>query len=401
MDRPCAIASVARARFALVAGDPGQPHGRHGPTREILLRGGAPAGQRNGAAAPAPGAAAAAAAKTNAADILARTTQALQSVQAMQKAASNLSHGPNNAGLNPNGGGLLPNVPNGLTPGGLVVDPGVPANPSLWQGASLPKQTTNGSQTFVSINQFSPQAVLNWQTFNVGRTTTVQFDQDAGGNQTSQWIAFNKVNDPSGLPSQILGSIQANGQVFVVNRNGIIFGGTAQVNTHAFYASSLPINGNLITSGLLANPDQQFLFSSLPIAAGPNGTPAFTPPAPYGSDYGDVTVEAGAVLSLPPPPRPTSAVGSSSSDPTSPTTAPFPHRMDRRFWPRAGKWASMPIPAPIPRCVAWMHVGAIVGTPVECSQRSWDGDQQWDHPGNRGRRDDHHRQNRAAIGGHR
>ena len=217
----------------------------------------------------------------------------------MHAAARNAASG-SNLGKNPANGLQLPNVPDGLTPGGLQVDPRVPGNPALWQGAKLPVQSTSNGQTLVDIQQTAPQAVLNWETFNIGRHTLLTIDQNFGGSQVSQWIAFNIVNDPSGVPSQILGSIQANGQVYVVNRNGIIFGGTSQVNTHALIASSLPINVNLINSGLLNNPDAQFLFSALPIPTGQHGTPAFTPdPLPAGQSYGDVTVQPGAVLTSP------------------------------------------------------------------------------------------------------
>src|SRR6202040_1108308 len=102
--------------------------------------------------------------------------------------------------------------------------------------------------------------------------------------------------------------------------NGIIFGGSSQVNAGALVASALPINTNLIQRGLLNNPDYQFLFSALLLTPGTNGpTPAFDPGAatpgmapsqtPYdpagtgasGSSYayGDVTVQAGAQLAAP------------------------------------------------------------------------------------------------------
>ena len=201
-------------------------------------------------------------------------------------------------------------MPNGLTTGGLKVAPGVPANlaqptasenPALWTGAALPTQTTANGQTNVSIVQTSQQAVLNWQTFNVGRGTNVTFDQTAGGAVATQWIAFNKINDPSGVPSQILGSINAVGQVYLINANGIIFGGSSQINLHTLVASALPINDNLIARGLLNNPDNQFLFSALPLPSGTNGTPAFTPGPTNtpGGFYGDVTVQAGATLTSP------------------------------------------------------------------------------------------------------
>jgi filamentous hemagglutinin family protein len=218
--------------------------------------------------------------------MLARTTQALASVKQMQLAARALANsGPNN---------LLPGLPSvpvnsyGQT-NGLVVAAGVPAdllnpspseNASLWSGASLPVATTataSGVTTqTVAIKQTQEQAILNWQSFNIGKNTVLDFDQTAGGADVAQWVAFNKIG-VTGSPSQILGSMNAAGQVYLINPNGIIFGGSSQVNAYALVASSLPINNNLIGLGLLNNPDTQFLFSALPIPSGANGTPSFTP----------------------------------------------------------------------------------------------------------------------------
>ncbi|HVS52042.1 MAG TPA: filamentous hemagglutinin family protein [Opitutaceae bacterium] len=240
--------------------------------------------------------------RTSALDTLARTTQALQAVQAMQAAARSLAaSGANNLGLDANHPGrTLPNVSDGLGAGALQ-----PIDVSAWQGANAPTQATSGGKTTVTVAQTAQQALLTWQTFNIGKNTTLAFDQSLGGADVSSWIAFNQIDDPTGVPSQILGSIQAPGQVYVLNQNGIIFGGTAQVNTHALVASSLPINDNLVARGLLNNPDQQFLFSALPVNAGANGTPAFAPPVantPSGLP-GDVVVQSGAQLSSPTTPE--------------------------------------------------------------------------------------------------
>jgi filamentous hemagglutinin family protein len=243
----------------------------------------------------------------NSRDALARTTRALQGAKAAQEAARKAAiRGPANLGFNPNdilrgaagNPARLPNVPNGLAPGGLQVDPRVPAdlaNPeagedgSLWTGAQLPTQKQAGGRTIVTIKQTAQQALLNWETFNIGKETTLKFSHNGG----SKWIAFNKVNDPSGVPSQILGSIRSPGQVYVINRNGIIFGGSSQINVRGLVASTLPINPNLIQRGLLNNPDAEFLFSALP-------TGSFTPEAlPEGARYGDVIVQKGAQLTSP------------------------------------------------------------------------------------------------------
>ena len=237
--------------------------------------------------------------RTNALDKLARTTQALTAVQSLQNQARAIAAAAskNNLGLDPNHPGkMLPNVPNGLTTGGLQVLSG-----GIWSGANAPKQTVANGQTVVNIKQTSADALLQWQTFNIGKNTTLNFNQSAGGDSVGKWIAFNEIKDPSGSPSQILGSIQAQGQVYVINSNGIIFGGASQVNVHALVASSLQINENLISRGLLNNPDDQFLFSALAQPAGSNGTPAFNPATPLtpNGENGDVVVQQGAQISAP------------------------------------------------------------------------------------------------------
>ena len=258
---------------------------------DILRGGGIPSAPVRSAGGNEAGAVQAATARANAQDALARTSQTLAAVQQLQLQARAAAATQNSAG------GGLPVVPNGLGAGALKPT----TNASLWTGANLPTQTTSdASRQVVTVKQTTQQALLNWDSFNVGRETDLVFDQSAGGAIKNQWIAFNKVNDPTGVPSQILGSIRAEGQVYIINQNGIIFGGASQVNTHTLVASSLPLNENLVNRGLLNNPDSQFLFSSLPQPAGANGTPATAPPAPpVGGRIGDVTVQAGARLFSP------------------------------------------------------------------------------------------------------
>ena len=87
-----------------------------------------------------------------------------------------------------------------------LAGPGV-ANPvTTWVGANTPTQTTSGNSTIVTIQQTQAQALLTWSSFNVGANTTLNFNQQPG------WLAINKVNNPSGVPSQILGTINAIGR---------------------------------------------------------------------------------------------------------------------------------------------------------------------------------------------
>ncbi|WP_186162732.1 filamentous haemagglutinin family protein [Burkholderia gladioli] len=159
--------------------------------------------------------------------------------------------------------GAASNVPNGLAPGGLQVAAGAssdPNNPVLWINASAPAQSVDANgHVSVDIQQTAQNAVLTWQTMNVGRQTTLSFDQ-SGGTQTNganNWAVLNRVIDPSGRPSQILGSITAQGAVYVINRNGVLFGAGSQVNVHSLVASSLDL--------LNMNDYNQTLLNQVPV----------------------------------------------------------------------------------------------------------------------------------------
>ncbi|WP_246792191.1 filamentous haemagglutinin family protein [Burkholderia perseverans] len=141
----------------------------------------------------------------------------------------------------------LSNVPNGLAVGGLQVAPGASSstsNPLLWVNANAPTQSVDGSgHVTVDVQQTAQNAVLTWQTMNVGRQTTLNFDQSGGtqSNGANNWAVLNRIVDPSGAPSQILGNITAQGAVYVINRNGILFGAGSQINVHSLVASSLDL----------------------------------------------------------------------------------------------------------------------------------------------------------------
>ena len=101
-----------------------------------------------------------------------------------------------------------------------------------WTHAEAPKSSTENGRSTVTINQTADRAILNWQTFNVGRDTTVDFRQQA------EWAVLNRVNDPAGRPSQIQGQIKAPGTVLIVNRNGVVFDGASQVNVRNLVAAA-------------------------------------------------------------------------------------------------------------------------------------------------------------------
>ena len=91
-----------------------------------------------------------------------------------------------------------------------------------------------GTATNMTITQASQNAVLNWQSFNVGAGESVRFLQP-----NSSAVALNRVLGAD--PSSILGSLTANGRVFLVNPNGILFGKGASVNVGGLVASTANI----------------------------------------------------------------------------------------------------------------------------------------------------------------
>jgi filamentous hemagglutinin family protein len=215
--------------------------------------------------------------------------------------------------------GKLPNglsIPNGLKPGGLeVYNPTgqVTASgnvPITWSGvSSLAETRANASDSAaatVNVIQGQQSAYLYWNKFNVGPQTTLNFHlaENLKANP-GQNIAFNKVMSPSS-PSHIFGKIKADGQVYILNQNGILFHNGSAVNTRSLVASTLPINENLAGSatkagrGIANNPDYQFLFSALEVPAGKNGpTEKFTPQVFNSGKVGNVVVERGATITSP------------------------------------------------------------------------------------------------------
>ena len=87
----------------------------------------------------------------------------------------------------------------------------------------------------LNINQGTDRAAIDWQSFNVGQGNTVNFNQPSASS-----IALNRVLGSD--VSVIQGAINANGQVFLVNQNGILFTPTAQVNVGGIVASTQSIS---------------------------------------------------------------------------------------------------------------------------------------------------------------
>ncbi len=100
--------------------------------------------------------------------------------------------------------------------------------------------TTSGNTTV--ITQSTPKAVINWQDFSVAAGGTVQFAQP-----DKQSIALNRVIG-SGA-SVIDGTLSANGQVWILNPNGVLFGQGSQVNVGGLLATTADITDDAFVAG--------------------------------------------------------------------------------------------------------------------------------------------------------
>ena len=122
-------------------------------------------------------------------------------------------------------------------------------------GAALAANLPTGGQVVsgvVNINQVdannmivtqgSHSAIVNWESFDIG--------QDAFVNVVQPNVDASMLARVEGInPSEIYGSLSANGHFYLVNPNGILFGENAQINIYSFIASTLDITDTDFLSG--------------------------------------------------------------------------------------------------------------------------------------------------------
>ncbi|KAG8149240.1 two-partner secretion domain-containing protein [Burkholderia catarinensis] len=105
--------------------------------------------------------------------------------------------------------------------------------------ADISKSADNKSML---IHQKSDKLLTNWWTFGVARDERVSFQQP-----TDKSIALNRVIGPH--MTEIQGKLDANGRVFLVNPNGVVFGKGAQVNVGGLVATTRNISDEDFLNG--------------------------------------------------------------------------------------------------------------------------------------------------------
>jgi filamentous hemagglutinin family protein len=96
----------------------------------------------------------------------------------------------------------------------------------------------------LNIHQSTDRVIINWDSFNIGQGATTQFYQPGSGS-----LAVNRVMSKGSDPTQILGSLKANGRVMVLDRNGVFFGASSRLDVGGIIASTGDINDSAVMSG--------------------------------------------------------------------------------------------------------------------------------------------------------
>ena len=106
----------------------------------------------------------------------------------------------------------------------------LPSNGKVVAGAA----TISTANNTMTINQSTQRAVINWDSFNVGKNAQVNINTPGSNAAT-----LNRVTGTAA--SQIDGALHSNGQIVLVNQNGVVFGRGAQVDAAAVTASTMNI----------------------------------------------------------------------------------------------------------------------------------------------------------------
>ncbi|MFY4788168.1 GLUG motif-containing protein [Aliarcobacter butzleri] len=115
---------------------------------------------------------------------------------------------------------------------------GAPSGGTVVSGNATISQNANTT----NINQSSNKAIINWQDFSIKSNETVNFNQPNVNSITLNRVIGNE-------KSIIDGALNANGQVWLINSNGVLFGKNAKVNTAGIVASTKDISNEDFNKG--------------------------------------------------------------------------------------------------------------------------------------------------------
>jgi filamentous hemagglutinin family protein len=111
----------------------------------------------------------------------------------------------------------------------------LPSGASVNSGSVAISSTSSSNAATMTITQSSDKASVNWNSFNIGSAAHVNVQQNSASSVLLNRVAGND-------PSQIFGKLSANGQVILINPNGIVFGSGGSVTASAFTASTFGLS---------------------------------------------------------------------------------------------------------------------------------------------------------------
>lgn len=148
-------------------------------------------------------------------------------------------------------------LPAGTIPTGGVVSSGQ---------ATIAAPVVTSTGQLLKIHQDSQRAIIDWQTFDIAKGSQVHFNQP---NSAAEML--NRIHDAN--PTLIQGQLTANGRVYLVNQNGILFDRTSQVDVHTLFASSLDIPESAFNNGLSSSSGALVASGSLRLIVDASGQP--------------------------------------------------------------------------------------------------------------------------------
>lgn len=132
--------------------------------------------------------------------------------------------------------------PAALPQGGVVLPGASGARPA---DIRLPVPLPTGGQR-LDIHQSAQKAIIQWQSFDIGRASEVVFHHPGSNAATlNRVVQIGKEHRSvieGSLRSLVSGTQQTGGAVYLINQNGILFGNGAQVNVGSLTASALDID---------------------------------------------------------------------------------------------------------------------------------------------------------------
>ena len=152
----------------------------------------------------------------------------------------------------------------------------------------------------LNINRSTANAIINWNSFSIKLDETTNFIQPS----SSSWT-LNRVTGATS--SAILGTLTANGQIMLLNPNGILFGPNSRIDVAGLVATTLDIPDNKFLAGQFdfsgATDSNAMVVNQCTITVADGGLAAFVAPGVENSGIisarlGRVTLAAGDVFTL-------------------------------------------------------------------------------------------------------